>query len=664
MIKILIAACLVFSITVQGQFTTDYLKAADGFYKKGDYYSAAQYYEKYLTGGKSKGSSDAYNPYVVQASSKKSAVPTTSKEQAVYNLAESYRLLNYFVKAEPHYRQAVSFDAIQFPLARYHFAETLRALEKFEEAEKAFNEFLDHHNGQDTYAESAKREILNLRFIRQQLKRPDLNLFTLVKAPATLNTEGANYAPVWMNGTTLLFTSTRPDSSAGKTQVHNNRLYTAEWIAGAPSNITEIKLPELKDVHQGVASLSDDGNTLYFTRWTIGQGTKTSSIYVSRKSGSGWSTPGLLEGEVNAEGFSAQQPFVMPGGKQLLYSSNKGGGIGGFDLWSAELNAEGKVTATTNLGPSINTSFDEQAPYFHAPSGSLVFASNGRVGMGGFDLFQSTGTAGKWSEPVNLGYPANYVKDDIYFTSRGGARNLLEDVLFSSDRDAACCLQLFSLKKSIPAKQISGLVVACETGSPLAGASIMIIDTVSNRKVLSKTIGSDGAYTFTADEYAPLKAVATAEGYHPGTLRFHAPAEANSLTLSNPAICLEKILTVGTTVVLNNVYYAFNKAVVLEESFAALDGLADLLNRNPEMTIEISGHTDSQGDDTYNQKLSEARAKSVVQYLITKGIDGSRLQARGYGEAKPIAPNKNPDGTDNPEGRKQNRRTEFKVLSN
>lgn len=665
--KTILGAALFLSMTAHAQFTYDYLKAADGYYQKGDYYSAAQYYEKYLAGGKTKGGRDAYNPYVVQASSsssKKSAAVPANRQQVVYRLAESYRLLNYPEKAEPHYRQAVEFDAAQFPLARYHHASMLRALEKFEEAEKAFTDFLDQYKTADAYSEAAQREIQNLRFIRQELKKKDLNLYTISKSGGDLNAPGANYAPVWVGSNTLLFTSTRADSAAAKNQVHQNRLYKAMVSGEGISGVEEIELPRGGDLHQGAASLSPDGNTLYLTRWTSTADKKSSAIYMSRKENNGWSEPKLLDASVNTPGANAQQPFVMPGGRQLLYASNKTGGQGGYDLWMAELDASGNATASTNLGPLINTSFDEQAPYYHSASATLVFSTNGRTGMGGFDLFQSRGEAGNWSAPVNMGYPVNYVKDDIYFASRGGAKNILEDVLFSSDRNAACCLELFSLKKIIPAKQVSGLVVACETSSPLAGVTIRIVDTISNTTVYTKTTGSDGSYSFTLEEFRPLKAVATVEGYHPGSLHFNTPSDAEALKLGNPALCLLRIPEVGTVEVLENVYYAFNKAQLLEESHSALDKLVDLMNQNPAMRIEIGGHTDDKGSDAYNQKLSEARAQSVVDYLVSKGIDRSRLEAKGYGESMPVAPNRNDDGSDNPEGRQKNRRTEFKVLSN
>jgi OmpA-OmpF porin, OOP family len=281
--------------------------------------------------------------------------------------------------------------------------------------------------------------------------------------------------------------------------------------------------------------------------------------------------------------------------------------------------------------------------------------------MGGQDFFYTQGKPGNWQEPVNLGYPVNSVKDDVYFVSTGGARNILENVLLSSDRAAACCLELFALQKKRPLKQVSGRVVACETGEPLQGASLSIVD-AGNQPVFSKVTDASGSYSFTLEDFTALKATATREGYRSGALEVKTPADTEALTLANPAICLSRIPEVGETEVLNNVYYAFNKAYLLDASFASLDKLVAMLNDNPKVTIEIGGHTDSKGADQYNLKLSEARARSVVAYLVGKGIEGSRLVARGYGESVPVAPNTKEDGSDNPQGREQNRRTEFKIL--
>jgi len=427
--------------------------------------------------------------------------------------------------------------------------------------------------------------------------------------------------------------------------------------------VKPLPLPQANAMHQGVVSLTPNGNTLFLTRWTIVGGKKVSGIYSSSKTGNGWSEPVLLDSFINATGASTQQPFVMPGGKYLLYASDKTGGYGGFDLWYAELDENGKPLRTANMGEVINTASDEQAPYYHAPSAMLIFSGNGRVGMGGYDFFYSKGSMEKWAAPVNFGYPVNSVKDDIYLVSKGSARNVLEDVWLSSDREAVCCLELFFLKKVLPRKQVSGQVVSCDDKTPLPGVTISILDTIQNKVVYTQTTAGDGNYSFTLDEFQPLKAVATISGYGNGSLPFYTPPDEEAETLINPAICLVKdVPPVEEAVVMDNVYYDFDKATLKSASHASLDKLVALLNEHPDIVIELSAHTDNIGNETYNQRLSEARAQSCVNYLISKGIDKNRLQAKGYGSTQPIAPNTKEDGSDNSEGRQMNRRTEFKVL--
>ncbi|HEX6428908.1 MAG TPA: OmpA family protein [Niastella sp.] len=650
-------------MAARGQFVADYLKAADNYYKKGDYYSAALYYEKYLGTKAKKTSRDDYNPYNVKPAAGAVKAIASSAQLAIYNLAESYRLLNFPVKAVTYYEQALGYNTSQIPLALYYYASTLRALGKYDEAEKAFQGFLDNYKTDDVYTHSAKSEVLNLHFIREQLRRTDLQLYTIEKLDSTINPGGANYSPVWLNKNTLLFTSTRTEGDT-KDKPFLNRLYQAEYSNDGVKNINKIELPQGAGIHQGVVSITPDGNILFLTRWSIVEGKKTSAIYTSKKQDKSWSEPELVDAVVNTPGYNAQQPFVMPDGKLLLFASDKPGGNGGFDLWCATLDANGKPEKAVNLGSTINTINDEQAPYYHEASGMLVFSCNGRIGMGGFDFFYSKGSMDAWAYPANFGYPVNSIKDDIYFTSRGNSKNILDDVLLSSDRLAECCLELFTLKKKKNVKQVNGLIAACGDRSLLSGVSVLIIDTINNKTVYTTTTGADGSYAFAMEEYQPLKAVATLTGYKSDSLQFDIPDEgADKDSLTNPVICLVKEMpAVEEVIVMENVYYDFDRSSLRQESFPALDKLVSLLNEYPTMVIEIRAHTDIMGNETYNMNLSEARAGKVVAYLISKGIDKNRLQSKGFGSTLPVAPNKHDDGTDDAEGRQKNRRTEFKVL--
>ncbi|MFY0254428.1 OmpA family protein [Chitinophaga sp. 30R24] len=657
------SAVLLSGMVSYAQFTYNYLKAADQYYSKEDYNSAATYYEKYLDSHSKKVKPDTYKPYVAVAEEKHKVIKVSSEQEAVYKLAESYRNLHNYGKAAPYYASVMQLDQTSsFPLAAYYYAVSLRALAKYEDAAQAFRNFLNNYTINDKFSEAAKRELQNLEFITAQLNKKDLSQYSVRKAPADLNTTGASYAPLWSNGSNLIFTSTRPDSSFQKNHTYINRLYTADYEEGQVSNIRLLQLDQPEGLHQGAACLSPDGQLLFLTRWHIEHGKKISAIYVARKKGEGWSDPAIMDTLVNKPGSNTQQPYILGDGKTLLYASDRGDGYGGFDLWYAILDETGKPLQTANLGEVVNTAGNEQAPFYHAATGTLVFSADNRTGMGGYDFFSSKGNIGNWKAPVNMGYPVNSVKDDIYFTSRSNNKNLLDEVLLGTDRDAACCLELFFVHRNRPAKQLSGIVVSCDSYAPLAGAEVNIIDTVNNKVVFTHRTAADGSYAFTVDDFLPLKAVATADGYTTNSQQIPVPLDEDTAAITAPALCLVKLVTPESSVVLDNVYYDFNKATLQEASFVSLDKLVQLLTANPDMHIELSAHTDSKGKPAFNQRLSEARAKSCVDYLVNKGIDPSRLTYKGYGDTQPIAPNTNDDGSDNPEGRQKNRRTAFTII--
>jgi OOP family OmpA-OmpF porin len=656
------SAVLLSGMVSYAQFTYNYLKAADQYYSKADYNSAATYYEKYLGSRTKKVKPDTYKPYAAVSVVKNKTVKVSSEQQAVYKLAESYRNLHNYGKAAPHYESVMELDKAGFPLASYYYAVSLRALAKYEASAQAFRNFLNNYTANDKFTEAAKRELQNLEFITAQLNKKDLSEYKVSKAPAALNTTGASYAPLWSNGNTLIFTSTRPDSSFQRNHTYINRLYTGEYEAGQVSNIQRLRLNQPEGLHQGAASLSPDGQLLFLTRWHIDHGKKISAIYISRKNGDNWNEPVPMDALVNTAGNNTQQPYVLADGKTLLYASDRADGYGGFDLWYATIDETGKPLQTANLGEVVNSAGNEQSPFYHAATGTLIFSADNRVGMGGYDFFSSKGTIGSWKAPVNMGYPINSVKDDIYFASRSNNKNLLDEVLLGTDRAAECCLELFFVHKNRPVKQLSGIVLSCDNQTPLAGAEINIIDTVNNKVIYTYQTTADGSYAFTVPDFLPLKAVANATGYTTNSQQITVPLNEDTAAITAPVLCLTKIVTPEAPVVLENVYYDFSKATLQEASFASLDKLAELLTANPAMHIELSAHTDSKGKAALNQRLSEARAKSCVDYLVSKGIDASRLTYIGYGATQPVAPNTLEDGSDNPEGRQKNRRTAFTII--
>lgn len=658
--NILLAFALIAGIgSLKAQYVTDYLKAADKYFAAGDYASASAYYEKYLdpAGNPVKGD---FNPYAPQRASSKQSTPTAGVlDQARYNLAESYRHLNFPSKAEPLYAKLL-INTADYPLARLHHSVMLRALGRNAEAEQGFKAFLAGHKARDVHRQEAERELKNLDFIKAQMQRNDTRYYTLTKA-SSLNATGASYAPAW-HGNNLVFTSTRPMDSLKDQKIYVNRVYEAAFSGGNFNQVVLSSVEQDDDRHQGIVTLSADGNTMYFTRWKEGTKDKDAKIYRSRRMEKGWGDPDKLGDAINMGGSSNRDPFLSSDGRILYFSSNRPGGQGGYDLWFVTLGSDGDFTNPQNLGRAVNSAYDEVAPFYHEASRTLVFSSNGYVGMGGFDFFSSQGSPGNWAVPVNLGHPVNSIRDDIYFTSRGSAKNMLEDVMLSSDRSSACCLDLFYLKKVRPLRQVSGRVISCNPQVPFSGGRVVVIDTVNNKTIYTANIGADGSYSFTMEDHLPLKIDAEGNGFMPKSVHMDLPADMEQVERNWPDICLIPVPKKDETFVIEHVYFDFDKADLRPESYLALDEVVRMLNYYPQMRIELGAHTDSKGSDVYNLRLSDARAKSVMDYLVSKGIAAERLTSHGYGESRPVAPNQNADGTDNPEGRQKNRRTEFKVI--
>jgi len=586
----------------------------------------------------------------------------------VYRLAESYRLYRDFGNAEKWYAESTKFDALKFPLSRYWYAICLRANGRYADAEKQFNNYLQSSQANVQYRQSALREIENCQFIRKTFEDSAYSRIHVLKAGGGVNGGGANYAPAWRDNFSLVFTSSRSESEVAKKGKNPfiNALYRASVTDSGFANVSRLDVKQEKLIQQGAAAFSNNGTRMYFTQWVKENDKNLSSLYRSDWQGQSWSEPVKLGNGINTEGYSSMQPFITTDGKYLIYASDRPGGVGKFDLWYSMVDASGNPGAPVNCGTVINTEEDEQAPFYHEHGKQLVFASNGRVGMGGFDLFIAKGNFNDWEKPSNPGYPVNSVKDDLYFSSTD-TTSVLNNAWFSSDRKSVCCLEIYHLTKS--AVKVTGRVVDCSNGEPLIDARVNVVDTISNRLILTQTIPATGAYLFDMDDYQPLKLTVQKQGYNTKSMSFYKPEGPVTDTLQNPQLCLSplpppdtaKPFAVNEAILLKDIYYDFDKATLRPESFPVLDSLANIMKRFPGMTIELGAHTDSKGSDEYNLKLSAGRAKSCVEYLAGKNIETSRLLSKGFGECCPVAPN-TINGKDNPDGRQLNRRTVFKVL--
>ncbi|GAB4094007.1 OmpA family protein [Flaviaesturariibacter terrae] len=634
------------------QRPADYKKSGDFYYTSGNYYSAAVYYQQYLDGGKGS-STGGFHPYAISLAGAKKAGSgaATGEGEIQYRLAESYRRIYNFSKAAEAYERLLKGkDAAAYPEARYGYALALRAQGKDAEAKTQLEQYLQA-GGRNSAA--AQLELQSIAFAQNEKANPAARAYNVARLADPINGAETNYAAQWSNGS-LLFTSTRPDSAhaAKDGNVYANRIYT-----GTPGGAVQpLAIANTDGSEQGTATMSPDGSSLYFSRWSYDRGTPVSSIFMSRKSGDSWSEPVRLSEAVNVSGASARQPFVTPDGQYLLFSSDRPGGLGGYDIWAAPING-GNFGAAVNLGASVNSAADDEAPFYHAPSQTLVFASRGRVGLGGLDLYSAKGTvAGGFAGAQNMGYPVNSNRDDSYFSTASPDR-LLKGAVISSDRGQDACMSLYSVDKQYR-QFVAGKVLDCETQQPLAGARVQL----DGR---SAATASDGSYTIEVAAYASTNVSASLEGYEAGQASLAKPA-GDVDTLQSPVVCL-KALPKDTAAVAeppardNTVLFDFAKWSLRPETQVTLDTLAAVLKREGSLRAIITGYTDQVGSDDYNLKLSRERAQACADYLKRQGIPASRIEVLAKGACCPLQPEKTADGQDDPAARQKNRRVEFDI---
>ncbi|NTE03466.1 OmpA family protein [Agrobacterium tumefaciens] len=661
--KILLVLLLAIGGLAEAQYVVNYKKVADTYFENRDYYAASTFYKKALkiTGD----STQAILPYGKERKGTSEEKVIEDYEGAIYNLAESSRMYREFAEAEKYYAIAITFTNTRYRKALFYYAECLRANKKFNAAIAAFESFIGK-NPNDILVKDANKEVESCKFAIEEMRFP--RMVQVKKMPANVNGLGSNYAPVNINQN-FYFTSSRPINVAGKRDIVKtetgevqvstkanpflNTLYTTKNELSSSEisvKMMDINLP--KDMEVAAASFSPDGNTVYFTAW---REKERYSIYTSRKNNTKWSDPQPVGLEVNSKDFNSLQPFVTNDGHFLLFSSDRTGGYGKLDLWYCAIRSDGSLGQPVNLGPTINTEDDERAPYYNPITKKLMFSTDGRIGLGGLDFFESDGDLISWSEPKNMGYPFNSSKDDLYFTAinADGTRGYI-----SSDRESSCCLEVFEVKKEF--FSVDGILTDCKTKLPMADAVVVFTNVEGTQKVLT---GSDGKYHFQADSKRPVKLSFSKESYFSINKNYVYEELAKADTMIYKDYCLSPF-KMGIPIAIDNVYYEFNSVELTEPSKKVLDYLIPIMEDNPEMEIELGSHTDNIGTDEYNLELSNKRAQSCVDYLASKGIASSRMTSKGYGESMPIAPNEIGRGRrkkDNPDGRAKNRRTEFKV---
>ncbi len=554
-------------------------------------------------------------------------------------------------------QNALKCGADKYPVTYYFLAVALYKTGKYEDAMSNAQDFLDRKQFTINQKQTIDKIITDAKFAKNALLNPVQ--FSPVSLGDNVNTKYDEYWPSLSSDEEMLVFTRLVPIDENNPKIYGNRqedIYVSIKVNGQWQKAEPMGPPINTEDNEGAQFITSDGKRMFFTACNRGDGLGKCDIYMSEKLGNGWSVPVNLGEPVNSA-YSEKQPSLSSDGKSLYFVSNRPGGKGGLDIWVSNLNDKGKWTKPVNLGDSINTPMDDQSPYIHPDNNTLYFASNGWPGMGGSDLYYSRRKVDPpgWTRPTNLGYPINTYADEVgLIVNANGDR-----AYFSSNRvpekgKDIYTFELYGQARPMQVSYLKGKVYDSETKVPL-DAQFELIDLKS-----SKTINQAIANKYTGEF---LVCIPTDKNYALNVSKKGYLFYSENFTLTgkdNTKPFLKDIplqsMKTGNKVVLKNIFFETNSFDLKPESTVELNKILQFMNENLNLRIEISGHTDNVGSDAINQKLSENRAKAVVNYLTSKGIDPSRLISKGYGKTQPIATN------NNEEGRALNRRTEFKII--
>jgi len=475
-----------------------------------------------------------------------------------------------------------------------------------------------------------------------------------------VNSSYPDYSPVFSaDQETMIFTSGRPGNVGGKT--YNGGKYFEDIYIATKSDsgwaaAINIGTPINTVGNEASIGISADGQEILIYKDDLGDG----NIYSTSLKGSKWTTPVKLNSHINSKWWEPSA-FISANGNTLYFVSDRPGGYGGRDIYKSNKNSDGEWGKAHNLGSTINTRFDEEAPFFHPDGITLYFSSNGHNTMGGFDIFESSLLSDdKWAEPVNVGFPVNSPGDDVFYVVAPNKKT----AYYTSVREGG-----FGEKDNymITFPDVKEAALTLKKGEVMDGkqAAKDVKITITDNET-QEVIGvyhpntETGKYLFILTPGKSHNISYEAEGFLFYSENVYVAKEAKYDEVTK-AVNLSPI-AVGSKVILNNIFFDFDKSTLRPYSNVELNRLYTFLDKHPNLAIEIAGYTDSKGTDEYNNNLSQARANAVINYLENKGIKKERMIAQGRGKADPIAPNQKIDGSDSPDGRQLNRRVELKII--
>lgn len=610
---------VVLSITVSAQNAAT--KTADKLYNRLEYVDAAKEYLKLVENDKADG-------YVHK-----------QLGDTYYNMFNTTEAVKWYARATETPQDAETY---------YRYAQMLKANGKYEEANKQMQKFASAAPNDDR-AKAFKANPNYIPTLLDKTKRYNVNLLDV-------SSDKSDFGAV-LYDTSLYFTSARNTArkSYGWTDEPFLDIYRADYNAdGTITNVIGVSSINSK-YHDGPLTMSTDGNTVYFTSDSFRESSfekdkanklklGRNNLFKATKNGDSWGDITSLP--FNSKEFSTSNPSLSRDGKTLYFSSDRPGSIGGVDIWKVAVNADGTYGEPQNLGKKVNTEGNESFPFIADDNKTLYFASSGRPGLGGLDVFQIDLTSG---EASNLGKPVNSEKDDFAFTF-----NESKKVGFvSSNRNGND--DIFG---AIPVCSVDVLTVVTDakTGAILTNATVSILDDKRN-VIATEMSNAKGEVKYNVECDKPYVVQASKDGYEGNT--FAVTKSKGPTVKIDAAIQPIDVIVTETEIVLKPIFFEYDKSNITQEGAFELDKLVQVMKNNDKLVIMSKSHTDNRGSDKYNLSLSDRRAKSTVQYIISKGIDASRISGKGMGELEPKV---DCGASCTEEQHAQNRRSEFLIV--